>query len=66
MPIDKPYLQERLLDEDDVQEMVGLSHATIWRLRRRKEFPQPLRIGRARIRYRESEIIDWIASRPKV
>lgn len=45
-----------------VAERLGISVVTLWRMRRRGDFPPPLRIGRA-VAWRESELEAWIESR---
>ena len=59
------YPTERLLKIDDVADRVGLSKATIHRLRRKKLFPSPVRTVGARVAWKETEVMAWIAARPR-
>ena len=42
---------------------LGLSGTTIWRMRRRGEFPQPVRLSPGCIGWRERDVEAWIAQR---
>ena len=42
---------------------VGLSATTIWRQRRRGQFPDPVRISSGCVAWREADVESWIASR---
>lgn len=61
-----PYTQQRILRGEEVYRLVGLHEATVWRLRRKGQFPQPIRLGGNSIGWPEQEIKDWLASRPRV
>lgn len=63
--IPDPYPQRRILRGPEVYKMVGLSEATVWRMRRVGQFPKPIRLGGNSIGWPEQEIIDWLASRPR-
>lgn len=56
----------KLLRFPAVRDRVGLSHSTLWRLRRSGEFPMPIRISPGAVAWRESDIEEWIASRAVV
>ena len=43
--------------------VTGLSGTTVWRLRQRAEFPEPIELSPGRIGYRRVDIERWIASR---
>jgi prophage regulatory protein len=58
-------LSEKLLLPAEVRERVRLSDPTIFRLRRKGKFPQPIILGERRIAWREAEIDEWLASREK-
>ncbi len=45
--------------------IVGRSRQQVWRDIRAGAFPAPLRVGPNAVGWRESEISDWIASRPR-
>lgn len=54
----------KLIDWDAVQARTGnMSKATEWRMRRRGEFPEPVRISPGRVAWYEDEIDEWISSR---
>lgn len=55
---------ERLLTRHEVEWLTGLSRSSIYRLMRDDRFPHPKRVGLRAVRWRESEILAWIASRP--
>lgn len=46
-----------------VEARLGIDSTTIWRMRRRNEFPQPIRLSPGRVGYRRADIEAWIASR---
>ena len=61
-----PTDHETLLTAAEVERRVGLSHSTIYTEMREGRFPLPLKMpgGRA-VRWRASEIEDWINSLPR-
>ena len=56
---------DRLLRLSDVRTLTALGRSTIYRLMRDGSFPEPLKIGPRAVRWRESEIEAWLASRPR-
>ena len=58
-------MQTKLLTRPDIEALTGLKCSTIYRLMRRGEFPEPIRIGERAVRWPEAEIEAWIASRPR-
>ena len=48
-----------LLRRKTVEEMCGLSRATIYRLMKIGKFPRPLSIGTGSVRWRQSDVIAW-------
>ena len=57
---------DRLLLPREVENRVRLSGATIFRLSRKRLFPEPLVLGlKHRIAYRESEFERWIENRAR-
>ena len=56
---------DRLLTRGDVERLVSMSRASVYRRVRDGTFPAPLRIGVRAVRWRESEVERWIASRPR-
>jgi prophage regulatory protein len=58
-------LPEMLLRIDTVCNIIGLSVPTVYRLMSEGQFPRPLRLtGHARA-WRLSDVMGWIASRPR-
>ena len=57
-------LGDRLLRRRQVEAMTGLSRSSIYRLMQDGEFPRPLRVGSNAVRWRLSDIIRWMESRP--
>lgn len=57
-------MQDRLLRRREVEGITGMSRASIYRLMRSGSFPLPVRVGSTAVRWKESDIADWIESRP--
>ena len=58
-------MHNRLLRRRQVEESTGMSRSSIYRLMKSGEFPRPVRVGRAAVRWRESDITAWVESRPE-
>lgn len=56
---------DRLLTIDEVVARIPFSRVHIYRLMKRGEFPQRVRVGERRVAWRESEIREYIESRPR-
>ena len=56
---------DRLLRLSEVQARCGISRSSVYRMMRVGAFPEPLRVGERAVRWPESEINDWLASRPR-
>ena len=54
-----------LLTRAEVEARTKLSRTSIYRKMREGSFPEPLQIGTRAVRWRESEIDQFIASRPR-
>ena len=52
------YISPRLL-----KERLGLSEATLWRMRRRGELPEPVHLSPGRVGWRERDIVAWLDAR---
>lgn len=48
-----------------VVKATGLSRTTLWRLERRGDFPKRIRLGPNSTGWIQSEIQEWIESRPR-
>lgn len=55
---------ETILRQPEVCRITQLSRVTIWRLERKGDFPARLRLSSNAIGWRESDILEWIESRP--
>ena len=55
---------DKLLNREQVAEAVGLSVPSLYRLMAKGHFPRPLKIGLRAVRWRESDIREFIESRP--
>ena len=57
-------MAEKLIPLSVVLDRTGNPSATtLWRLRKRKAFPEPVSISPNRKMWRESDVNDWIATR---
>ena len=56
---------ETLLTRREVEAIVKLSRASIYNMMRREMFPVPIRVGPQAVRWKQSEIIDWLEARPR-
>lgn len=55
---------EKLLRVGDVMAATGLGRTTIWRLERRGDFPRRRVVVGQRVAWLESELTDWLKTRP--
>lgn len=62
--MDRDVTGERLLRLREVMRKTGMGSSTIYRKMASGEFPQPVRISPAMVRWRESDVDLWIASLP--
>jgi len=56
----------KVLKAKEVMALTGLSRVTIWRYELVGLFPKRVQIGLRRVGWIETEIMDWIQSRPRV
>ena len=54
----------RLLTRSQVEAIVLLSTASLYRLMAQGHFPRPIRVGGRAVRWREDDIAAYLASRP--
>ena len=54
---------DRLLKQSEVLAVVGLSRMAVYKLRKARGFPEPVTLGLGALRWRESDVQAWIASR---
>ena len=55
---------ERFLRRKEVEALTGLSRATIYRMMAEGRFVRPYRIGKSAVRWRYSDVREWLALRP--
>ena len=55
---------DRLLRRRQVEEITGMRRSSIYRLMQSGDFPPPVRVGPAAVRWKESDITGWMESRP--
>lgn len=46
-----------------IQQATGLHKATIWRLRRKGGFPEPIRLSDQAVGWRRSDVAAWLEAR---
>ncbi|MCY3637686.1 MAG: AlpA family transcriptional regulator [Chloroflexi bacterium] len=56
---------DRLIRLEEALSYTGLSRSELYRKIRVGEFPRPVRVGKRAVRWRESEVEEWIAERPR-
>lgn len=57
-------MTNKFLSNPTVKEMSGLSNVTRWRMEKRGEFPKRRQISPNRVAYLESEVLNWMDTRP--
>ncbi|MCY4507671.1 MAG: AlpA family transcriptional regulator [Acidobacteria bacterium] len=57
---------DRMLARPEVEALTGLSTSTIYEYMRNGDFPRPIQVGVRAVRWPESEIMAWLADRPRV
>jgi predicted DNA-binding transcriptional regulator AlpA len=60
------FMVLKILKAKEVIALIGLSRVTIWRLERLGQFPRRVLISPRRVGWFESEIMEWLLSRPRV
>ncbi len=58
-----PVTQRHLLSRRVLLKQVPFSSATLWRTIAAGDFPKPIRIGKRRVAWLQTEIDDWLAER---
>ncbi|WP_336098920.1 helix-turn-helix transcriptional regulator [Roseovarius sp. CH_XMU1461] len=56
-------MTDKILRCREVQEIIGLSRSTIYRMIGRGDFPPPQKLGLRAIGWRESAISEWVEGR---
>jgi predicted DNA-binding transcriptional regulator AlpA len=52
-----------VLSPSAVYRAIGLNSSTVWRLRQRGDFPEPIRLSPGRVGYRRADIERWLQAR---
>jgi prophage regulatory protein len=55
--------RDRILRDEEVRSLTGLSRTTRWRLIRAEKFPKPVKLTESAIGWRESSVLAWISAR---
>ncbi|MCH9650809.1 MAG: AlpA family phage regulatory protein [Deltaproteobacteria bacterium] len=56
----------RIVRVNELSERLGVSRVTLWRWERKGLLPRKLRLGPNTVGWLESEIEEWLSSRPPV
>ena len=54
-----PQSAERLLDKWAIEDRTSLDITTIYRKMKAGTFPEPVRVGKRRVAWRESDVVKW-------
>ncbi|MCY4364785.1 MAG: AlpA family phage regulatory protein [Chloroflexi bacterium] len=54
----------RILRRGEVLALTGLSKSLMYEMRARGDFPSPIRLSKRAVGWYQTEIIEWMASRP--
>ena len=55
---------DRLLRRWEVERLTGLARSSLYRAMGEGRFPRPVKVGPAAVRWRMSDVTDWMESRP--
>ena len=58
-------MSDHLVTRREVEERFGMSRSTIYRQMRAGNFPEPIKVSPKAVRWRESELEEWLATRPR-
>lgn len=58
-------MEERLLNIKEVENICRLKKSAIYNWMKQGKFPEPLKLGRKTVFWRESDLKEWIDSLPK-
>ncbi len=59
------FADDRMIPCRRVEELTGLSKATIYRLIKKGDFPPPYKVGARASRWPERVVREWIEARPQ-
>ena len=57
--------KDRLIRRAEVLRRIGIANATLYRWIKAGRFPAPIEVGPLAVRWWESEVDAWLASRPR-
>jgi|UniRef100_A0A7C3SI69 prophage regulatory protein len=57
---------DRILRKRTVLALTGISNSTLWRLERQGKFPARRRISPRLVGWLQSDVLNWLNSRPQV
>lgn len=56
---------ERIIRPVELQDILGVTASTIWRMERDGRLPARIKISKRAVGWRESDIEEWIQNRPE-
>ncbi len=56
----------RLMRLSEVQRLTALPKSSIYYMMKQNDFPQPLKLSKRTVAWKESDVLEWIESREKV
>lgn len=56
---------QRILRRRDVENLTGLSRSTLYAMMADGNFPSPIKLGKRAVGWQDTDLTEWIASRPK-
>ena len=56
---------QRILRRRDVEILTGLSRSTLYAMMADGNFPSPIKLGKRAVGWQDTDLTEWIASRPK-
>lgn len=61
----KGKTMKRFYRRSTLEEMLGISRSTIYRLMEDGDFPRPIRLGRRAVGWKSEDIDDWLLGQAK-
>ncbi len=58
-------MEDRLLTRKEVEGRIRLGRSALYRMLRAGQFPLPVRIGPRAVRWKASEVENWLQERPR-
>ena len=58
--------KHRIIRKPELLDSIGLSYPTVWRLEKAGKFPKRIQLGGNSVGWVESEIVEWLKSRPRL